>query len=482
MKKIEINNFKAFNAVLSLTLEATKKNLLLYGENGSGKSSIFEAIKLIFYNDRLLKNIISTGANEEQKESEIEDFYNNYKHKAIASPIDIKINNSDFKSFNISDYHCYMLSHIDISHMSHKIEDGKIINIDIINLKKILENRFFPEFDTKDFYDRYKENIITEVNRALKDEFIETLQIGLENEDSDIFLEDKSHNLRESNGLSTIFNEARLHLVVTLLLLSIILKLEEKDCVSHKIIVLDDIVNSLDSSNRKFIMKYLLSKFASFQKFIFTHNLGFNNIAEDIIKNNNDEKDKWHTMNLYLTNRGPQLYDYDEIATPDKIEEKFNKGDLGPSTVGNIIRKRFEADLNEFCKIIHVGKIELSNSIIKNLYNNKPQYFLKVGDKISDANNLVQEIYDIVQLKKSDKNKISDIKNRINDYTNNEDFCSLLSVIKEFTEIERHFIHGLSHSSTAGMPEFQQKEMKASILLLKKFEQGLKGLKGGLVQ
>ena len=229
-------------------------------------------------------------------------------------------------------------------------------------------------------------------------------------------------------------------------------------------------------------MKYLLSKFASFQKFIFTHNLGFNNIAEDIIKNNNDEKDKWHTMNLYLTNRGPQLYDYDEIATPDKIEEKFNKGDLGPSTVGNIIRKRFEADLNEFCKIIHVGKIELSNSIIKNLYNNKPQYFLKVGDKISDANNLVQEIYDIVQLKKSDKNKISDIKNRINDYTNNEDFCSLLSVIKEFTEIERHFIHGLSHSSTAGMPEFQQKEMKASILLLKKFEQGLKGLKGGLVQ
>ena len=94
----------------------------------------------------------------------------------------------------------------------------------------------------------------------------------------------------------------------------------------------------------------------------------------------------------------------------------------------------------------------------------------------------MQEIYDIVQLKKSDKNKISDIKNRINDYTNNEDFCSLLSVIKEFTEIERHFIHGLSHSSTAGMPEFQQKEMKASILLLKKFEQGLKGLKGGLVQ
>lgn len=482
MKKIEINNFKAFNAVLSLTLETTKKNLLLYGENGSGKSSIFEAIKLIFYNDRLLKNIISTGANEEQKESEIEDFYNNYKHKAIASPIDIKINNSDFKSFNISDYHCYMLSHIDISHMSHKIEDGKIINIDIINLKKILENRFFPEFDTKDFYDIYKENIITEVNRALKDEFIETLQIGLENEDSDIFLEDKSHDLRESNGLSTIFNEARLHLVVTLLLLSIILKLEEKNPVPHKIIVLDDIVNSLDSGNRKFIMKYLLSKFSNFQKIIFTHNIGFNNIAEDIIRNKEDEKVKWLTMNLYLTNRGPQLYDYNEIDDPNKIEEKFNNGALNPDTVGNIIRKRFEADLNEFCKIIHAGKIELPKSIIDNLYNNKPQYFLKNTSKILDANNLVKEIYDIAQSTDSDINKISSIMDRINDYTNSEDFRSVLSVIKEFTEIERHFIHGLSHSSTARMPSFQQKEMKASILLLEKFEQGLKGLKGGLAQ
>lgn len=49
MEKIEINKFKAFNTRIALILEPEKKNLLLYGENGSGKSSIFEAIKLIFY-------------------------------------------------------------------------------------------------------------------------------------------------------------------------------------------------------------------------------------------------------------------------------------------------------------------------------------------------------------------------------------------------------------------------------------------------
>ena len=187
-------------------------------------------------------------------------------------------------------------------------------------------------------------------------------------------------------------------------------------------------------------------------------------------------------MNLYLTNRGPQLYDYNEIDTPEKIEDQFNKGFLQPNTVGNIIRKRFEADLNEFCKIIHAGKVELPKSIIDNLHNNKPQYFLKNGKKILDANNLVKEIYDIVQSTNSDTDKINSINSKINNYTSNQDLGSVLSVIEEFTELERHFLHGLSHSSTAGMPEFQQKEIEASVLLLKKFEQCLRGLKGGLTQ
>lgn len=482
MEKIEINKFKAFNTRIALILEPEKKNLLLYGENGSGKSSIFEAIKLIFYKERLLNSRISVGASEEQKNAEEESFYNSYRHRSVNSSIEIKVNNSDFHFFNTANYHCYMLSHIDISYMSYKIEDDKIKNVDIINLKKILENLFFPEFDTEDFCNRYKNEVINEVNNALENDFIETLRIGLENDDLDIFLEDELHHLRESNGLSTMFNEAKLHLVVTLLLLSIILKLEQNNPASHKLIVLDDIVNSLDSSNRKFMMKYLLSKFSDFQKIIFTHNIGFNNIAEDIIKNKEGEIAKWQTMNLYLTNRGPQLYDYNEIKTPDDIESQFNSGLLQPNTVGNIIRKRFEADLNEFCKIIHAGKVELPKSIIDNLHNNKPQYFLKNGKKILDANNLVKEIYDIVQSTNSDTDKINSINSKINNYTSNQDLGSVLSVIEEFTELERHFLHGLSHSSTAGMPEFQQKEMEAGMLLLKKFEQCLRGLKGGLTQ
>ncbi len=44
--KIEIKNFKAFYGQYEIDLTSSGKNLLVYGENGSGKSSLFLALKL----------------------------------------------------------------------------------------------------------------------------------------------------------------------------------------------------------------------------------------------------------------------------------------------------------------------------------------------------------------------------------------------------------------------------------------------------
>ena len=43
--KIEIQNFRAFRGVYHIDLAKTGKNLLVYGENGSGKSSLYFALK-----------------------------------------------------------------------------------------------------------------------------------------------------------------------------------------------------------------------------------------------------------------------------------------------------------------------------------------------------------------------------------------------------------------------------------------------------
>ena len=51
MKQLTLENFKAFNGKVVIgdtTVEGKPMNILCYGENGSGKSSIYEAINTFF--------------------------------------------------------------------------------------------------------------------------------------------------------------------------------------------------------------------------------------------------------------------------------------------------------------------------------------------------------------------------------------------------------------------------------------------------
>ena len=43
--KIELKNFRAFCRPVEIDLHKTGKNLLVYGENGSGKTSLYLALK-----------------------------------------------------------------------------------------------------------------------------------------------------------------------------------------------------------------------------------------------------------------------------------------------------------------------------------------------------------------------------------------------------------------------------------------------------
>lgn len=86
IKKVNVKNFKSYKGSLSFnfTIEAEKNIVLIGGENGSGKSSIFEAIKLCLYGygtygyKGIVSNYISkikTMINEDvYREKEIESF------------------------------------------------------------------------------------------------------------------------------------------------------------------------------------------------------------------------------------------------------------------------------------------------------------------------------------------------------------------------------------------------------------------------
>ena len=55
--KIEIKNFRAFPRTYQIDLHKAGKNLLVYGENGSGKTSLYLALKLFLESSEDASNL-----------------------------------------------------------------------------------------------------------------------------------------------------------------------------------------------------------------------------------------------------------------------------------------------------------------------------------------------------------------------------------------------------------------------------------------
>ena len=87
---------------------------MLYGENGAGKTSVYEALKLLFFRKRLLKGKITIGGTPEQRQNDEEAFYKEYQHKGDTVDFELKLNDNSFKNINRTDYQSFMVSNIDV--------------------------------------------------------------------------------------------------------------------------------------------------------------------------------------------------------------------------------------------------------------------------------------------------------------------------------------------------------------------------------
>ena len=470
MEKLEINHFKAFGSRIAFIFSAQRKNLLLYGENGAGKTSVYEALKLLFFRERLLKGKITIGGTPEQRQNDEEAFYKEYQHKGDGLDIELKLNDYSFKDVNRTLYLCFMVSNIDVESLfPNNTKDN-------LNLVDILKKAYVDCEDIDSFVSGNVGKIISEVNKSLSQDFIENINIGQENTDFDIFVEDVDAKLRASEGLHTIFNEAKLNLVRLLLILESILLLKVTDTTKHKVLVLDDVVTSLDASNRLYITRYLLAKFSNFQKVVLTHNIGFNNLFVNQIKSKNKENE-WNFENLYQTNCGANLYDYNELKTSKDIKRDFEGGLLQQNTVGNEIRKRFEAVVLELSKILQIEASQEAKFLITRLVNGKPIYIRINKKKQIVSEDLVFSISNILNSTDRDTDKIQKSKNEIYKYQTNPNMQKIIPMIKEMKTYQKVMIHQLSHGSTNTMPEFIQKEVEASMALLAKLEVEVEKLK-----
>ena len=161
INKLELENFKAFHNRVIIDFK-DKRNILIGGENGSGKSTIFEAFKYIFYYDRLISENIASASVGDERTAEIQQFKNNYDHrKYITTDFSLLLNESPIETFEKGNYLVYLISGDDIRG-NDEIVLSDLFNSVYFNNEEI--NCICT--DTELF-----QLIVDDVNKALKDYF-----------------------------------------------------------------------------------------------------------------------------------------------------------------------------------------------------------------------------------------------------------------------------------------------------------------------
>jgi len=457
--KLEIESFKAFKN--KIIIDNQDKNLIIYGENGAGKSSIYEALKIVYFKNRIEQEIDLAPTREEQ-EVLTREFWSRYNNKINNDDFTIKINDTNYIDFDTSNYQAFMFSIDDLK----RVKD--------LQLSALLEQHYFnlEDIDIEQFCLNNYSTIETNVNDSLEN-FNESISITIDNQDDyKIKIKDEKRNIEIKTGIKEFFNEAKINLV-TLLTLFFSIK-QAKEDYKTKLLILDDFITSLDVSNRIYILKFIFDNFEDFKLLIFTHNISFYNLIMYFINDIFKIKEKWLFANIYEINNQNKIYFKQNIDRVKQLKDDYNsipdKNDIGQlDSIGNRIRQKFEILLYEFSKLLMVGAVEDSKKILERIENNKNIYFT---DK-KTASDLIDEIISILNENNS-HNLSNRLLQKINTYKK-DNFNELKSIIKNLKLYQKVTMHPMSHGSFGQSP-YTTREIEKSLELLGKFEKYLKDL------
>ena len=401
ISKITINGFKAFPKEFNLNLDG--KNLLMYGENGSGKSSIYYALHALlqsqchdikkyfnknsdecivntmtatpvpkvsvkFENRDITYNISENGYEEsiQQPTSPIKDLNGKcvfINHKFLFNffsfrnsqyidlfPVFIK----DILPFTLTTDKSRYISQIydEINIGIQRKGKGKLIAYDYKNkikkfnneVKYIIDyiNTNAPRTATKIYNDFFRDSGAPNLRIILnyldnKDEIIQNnnsywLRLGYRYEEEKIA--GKLQKVKISNRLEILnpvitlsidedkedgsftpiakpqsyFNEAKLTAIVLSIRFSLLDTITAQD---GRFLALDDMLISLDMSNRMKVIDYLLSECNQYKIYLFTHDRAFYNFIWTKISKKKCNN-QWLHKRIYIQHSEPVLIDDDD--------------------------------------------------------------------------------------------------------------------------------------------------------------------------
>ncbi|ETR70363.1 MAG: hypothetical protein OMM_08870 [Candidatus Magnetoglobus multicellularis str. Araruama] len=291
IESIRFTNYKFFHGEFELPVNG--ENLLVYGENGSGKSSVYNALELLaekrFTDFEKNINIFAQDG-----EVLVEFVFSNGQELIISSDLEEMPDHVDFIS-GISIFKP-MLDYKKLLSV-HYAPD---VNQDKLNLyymfKKLLDNYPVEQegqktilAETEDLNEYFKllESIlekyfIKDINKYLNryfkadfsiDKFEYRTKIDRNTATAtpviNLVLDYKDHSIEQYH---IFLNEARLSaLAISIYMISIKKLIETLKTNPLKILVLDDLLISLDMGNRLKLLEILKNEFSDYQIFFFTH-------------------------------------------------------------------------------------------------------------------------------------------------------------------------------------------------------------------
>ena len=471
MKQLTLENFKAFGgdrAVLGdTTAEGQPMNILCYGENGAGKSSIYEAIKYVFHKARIENEKIPAHLTGVQRQNAERQILIDYRNCMSTNPVNVTVNGESLSTFDTSHYHVYMIDGADLA-----VERQ-------INVKQLLKSMYLGHHDidqevTQDFF----ETILDETNRVLKEFFFEEVTVEVSQNGSFLLkINDDKQNLHSDDFLKIHFNEAKLHLIVLIIALSSVMLMAPSEADQKRILVLDDFITSLDTANRSFLYQYITSCFKSYQLIIFTHNTSFYNLCDHFLKEVPEENQKWLRQGIYEYNHKHCIYAKKNVDRIKEIEKELENNPGNTPNIGNDVRQYFEVLLHQLAMLLMAGAKEETTFIIKEICQKSNSRFFHIDDHgISDLRALFKDINDVMR-HAPENQQWEKIKRIINKFNNTAESADKLSEnIQAMSLYQKVVLHQSSHGHE-GLPNLSGKEIKASIEVMRKIEDTIKKMK-----
>lgn len=520
--KIQKAELKYFKFHQDLTVNFEGKNLLIYGENGTGKSSIYEALYSNFYHQKRV-----------DKGIDIQETYKNRNCPTENLEVNIKFdNNEDLKrsenvlssldvlkidSFEPTIYFANekVLNRLVKENFYIALKDTLVEHFPkcqaLIDFYKYFDNletfkkqiateiksedssQILDAFNNKiadantNFETKFKELIVeSEINKIIKEHFDESFTIlfsitHAQSGNSDILkfnppmIKINIDEIECNGKLSHHFNEAKLKLIGTAIYFALAKKYEASGN-GFKLLVLDDFLTSLDMANRKLIMKYILEEFKDYQKLILTHNLQFFNITRKMIDLDSEDKEHWKIQKLFVYDNKASLYDK-HLSYLSDASESLGRGD--EHSAGNFLRKEFERITTEFEQLLELGRVEDLRYVLGAL-TSKDKHIVKANQ---DFNALVKTINNFMKSDKSSEDKLKSIQNIIEkrdskeiDFNEEVDGKKINIKIKKAIFYKNIILNPTSHDDAQS--EIYKKECDNAIKILTYLNKVIKNLKG----